>query len=169
MSFRWVFYHSCIMVCLLRCYWTVPLWHYPAVLHTGTFLVKVQKEKNYKTIMKSRNNTSWSRDKPFYFNLSLLLYFFLKHVCYRWELSPFFSSPVQKGHNMNIWGLFAKFVDSPYYSELDLCGGVVTVSFQKYLPWQVLHFLQCSTHFLKTCCRLLVTSKFFALELPFHA
>jgi hypothetical protein len=26
-------------------------------------------------------------------------------------------------------GPFAKFVDSPYYSELELCGGVVTVSF----------------------------------------
>jgi len=24
-----------------------------------------------------------------------------------------------------IWGLFAKFVDSPYYSKLELCGGVV--------------------------------------------
>jgi hypothetical protein len=29
----------------------------------------------------------------------------------------------------------------------------VTVSFWKYLPWQVIHFLQCSTHFSKTCCR----------------
>jgi hypothetical protein len=68
----------------------------------------------------------------------------------------------------NIQGLFAKFVDSPYYSELELCGGAVMVSFSKYLPWQVMHFLQCSTHFSKTCCRLLLTSKFLALELPFH-
>jgi hypothetical protein len=28
----------------------------------------------------------------------------------------------------------AKFVDSPYYSELELSGGAVTVSFSKYLP-----------------------------------
>jgi hypothetical protein len=59
-------------------------------------------------------------------------------------------------------------VDSPYYSELELCGGVVMVSFSKYLPWQVMHFLQCSTHFSKTCCRPLITSKFLASELPFH-
>jgi len=26
--------------------------------------------------------------------------------------------------------------DSPYYSESELCGGAVTVSFSKYLPWQ---------------------------------
>jgi len=30
---------------------------------------------------------------------------------------------------------FEKFVDSPYYSESELCGGVVTVSFSKYLLW----------------------------------
>jgi hypothetical protein len=46
-------------------------------------------------------------------------------------------------------GTFAKFVDSPYYSESDLCGGAVTVSFSKYLPWQATHFLQCSTQFSK--------------------
>jgi hypothetical protein len=45
------------------------------------------------------------------------------------------------------------FVDSPYYSELELCGGAVTVSFSKYLPWQAMYFLQRSTHFSKTCCR----------------
>jgi hypothetical protein len=33
-------------------------------------------------------------------------------------------------------GPLAKFVDSPYYSESVLCGGAVTVSFSKYLPWQ---------------------------------
>jgi hypothetical protein len=49
----------------------------------------------------------------------------------------------------NIRGSFEKFVDSPYYSKSELCGGVVTVSFSKYLPWQAMHFLQCSTHFLK--------------------
>jgi hypothetical protein len=50
-------------------------------------------------------------------------------------------------------------MDSPYYSESELCGGVVTVIFLKYLPWQA-HFLQCSTHFSKTGCRLLITLKF---------
>jgi hypothetical protein len=48
---------------------------------------------------------------------------------------------------------FEKFVDSPYYSESEICGGAVTVSFPKYLPWQAIHFLQLSTHFSKTCCR----------------
>jgi hypothetical protein len=28
-----------------------------------------------------------------------------------------------------------------YYSESELCGGAVTVSFSKYLPWQAMHFL----------------------------
>jgi hypothetical protein len=31
-------------------------------------------------------------------------------------------------------GPFAKLVDSPHYSESELCGGAVTVSFSKYLP-----------------------------------
>jgi hypothetical protein len=43
--------------------------------------------------------------------------------------------------------LSAKFVDSPYYSESELCGGAVTASFSKYFPWQAIHFLQRSTHF----------------------
>jgi hypothetical protein len=59
-------------------------------------------------------------------------------------------------------------VDSPYYSELEICGDVVMVSFLKYLPWQVMHFLQCSTHFSKMWCKLLITLKFLALDLPFH-
>jgi hypothetical protein len=63
---------------------------------------------------------------------------------------------------------FEEFVDSPYYSESELCGGAVTVSFSKYLPWQAMHFLRRSTHFSKTCCRLLITSKFLASEHPFH-
>jgi hypothetical protein len=58
-------------------------------------------------------------------------------------------------------GPFAKFKDSPYYSESEFCGGAVTVSFSKY-------FLQCSTHFSKTCCRPLITSKFLTSELPFY-
>jgi hypothetical protein len=48
---------------------------------------------------------------------------------------------------VDIWRTYEKFVDSPYYSELELCGGVVMVSFFNYVPWQVMHFLQCSTHF----------------------
>jgi hypothetical protein len=61
-----------------------------------------------------------------------------------------------------------KFVDSPYYSEPELCGGAVTVSISKYLPWQAMNFMQLSTQFSKTCCRPLITSKFHASELPFH-
>jgi hypothetical protein len=63
--------------------------------------------------------------------------------------------------------LFAKFLDSPYCSESELCAGAVTVSFSGYPPWQALHFLQRSTHFSKTCCRPLITSKFLASEIPF--
>jgi len=74
-------------------------------------------------------------------------------------------------------------MDSPYYSESELCGSAVTVSFLKYLPWQVMQFLQRSTHFenvLQTVCRklqedsgtggfdLLITLTFLALELSFH-
>jgi hypothetical protein len=66
-----------------------------------------------------------------------------------------------------VQGPFAKFKDSPYYSKSELCGGVVTVSFSKYLPWQAMHFLQHSTHFSKTCYRPLITLKFLASELPF--
>jgi hypothetical protein len=60
------------------------------------------------------------------------------------------------------------FVDSPYYSESELCGGAVTVSFSKYLPWQAMQFLQPSIRFSKTWCRSMITSKFLASELPFH-
>jgi hypothetical protein len=55
-----------------------------------------------------------------------------------------------------------------HYSESELCGGAVTVSFSKYLPWQGMHFLQRSTHFTKTCCRPLITSKILVSELSFH-
>jgi hypothetical protein len=69
---------------------------------------------------------------------------------------------------LSVWRLFEKFVDSPYYSDLELYGGAVMAFFffSKYLPWQPMHFLKHSTHFLKTCCRLLITSKFLALGLP---
>jgi hypothetical protein len=70
--------------------------------------------------------------------------------------------------NLYIRGPFAKSTDSPYYSELELRGGAVTVSFSKYLPCQEMPFLQRSIHFSKTCCRPLITSKFLASELPFH-
>jgi hypothetical protein len=68
-----------------------------------------------------------------------------------------------------MYGPLAKFVNSPYYSESELRGGAVTVSFPKYLPWQAMHLLQRSNHFLKTCCRPLITSKFLASKLPFHS
>jgi hypothetical protein len=67
-----------------------------------------------------------------------------------------------------IRGPFAKFVDSPYHSEAELCGDAVTVSFSKHSPWQAMHFLQRSTHFSKTCGRPLITSKFLASGTPFH-
>jgi hypothetical protein len=47
---------------------------------------------------------------------------------------------------------FEKFVDSTYYSESEICGGAVTVTFSKYLPWQAMHVLQRSIHFSKMCC-----------------
>jgi hypothetical protein len=72
------------------------------------------------------------------------------------------------GSNLHIRGPFSKFVDSPYYSESELCGGAVTVPFLKYLPWQAMHFLQRSTHFSKTCWRPLITSKFLTSEFSFH-
>jgi hypothetical protein len=53
----------------------------------------------------------------------------------------------------NITGPLEKFVDSPYCYELELCRSAVTVSFSKYFPWQVMHLLQCSTHFSKICHR----------------
>jgi hypothetical protein len=54
---------------------------------------------------------------------------------------------------MYVRGPFEKFVDSPYYSESELCGGAVTVSFSNYFPWRAMHFLQRSTNFQKICCR----------------
>jgi hypothetical protein len=41
-------------------------------------------------------------------------------------------------------GPFAKFVDSPYYSDSELYGGAVTVSFSMYLHLQAM-YLQRST------------------------
>jgi hypothetical protein len=39
---------------------------------------------------------------------------------------------------------FEKFVDAPYNSQSELCGGVVKISFQ------AMHFLPRSTHYPKT-------------------
>jgi hypothetical protein len=57
-------------------------------------------------------------------------------------------------------------VGLPYYPELELSGGAVTVSFRSTSLGK--HFLQRSIHFSKTCCRLLITSKapFSWLEKP---
>jgi hypothetical protein len=66
-----------------------------------------------------------------------------------------------------IRGSFENFVDS-HYSEMELCGDAMTVSFSKFLSWQAIHFLQRSTHFSKTCCRPLISSKFLVSELPFR-
>jgi len=44
-----------------------------------------------------------------------------------------------------------------HLSTSQLCGRVVMVSVLKYHPWQAMHFLQCATHFSKTCCRSSVT------------
>jgi hypothetical protein len=35
---------------------------------------------------------------------------------------------------VHIRGPFEKFVDSTYYTELEICGGAVTVSFSEYVP-----------------------------------
>jgi hypothetical protein len=53
--------------------------------------------------------------------ISELILSFLPSLCDAW------CSPL----TMKLRGLFEKFVDSPYYSESELCGGAVTVSFSK--------------------------------------
>jgi hypothetical protein len=64
-------------------------------------------------------------------------------------------------------GPFAKFVDSPYYSESELCGGVVTVSFLKYLPWQVMALLTMLHPLLKTMLQTVHHFKTSCLGAPF--
>jgi hypothetical protein len=49
-------------------------------------------------------------------------------------------------------------MDSTYYSKLEVCGGVVTVSFSKYFLWKEIYFIHHSIHFLKSCCRPFDTS-----------
>jgi hypothetical protein len=63
------------------------------------------------------------------------------------------SIPYSRNITLNVRQPFENFVDSPYYSESEHCGGEMTVSFSKYLSWQAMHFLQRSTYFSKTCCR----------------
>jgi hypothetical protein len=81
---------------------------------------------------------------------------FLKTVYFSFKDTVAFKSRFERTY---IRGPFEKFVDSPYYSELELCGGAVTVSFSKYLPWQAMHFLQRSHPLLENvlqtvCCKL---------------
>jgi hypothetical protein len=79
-----------------------------------------------------------------------------------WETSPRSASEevFHLLHDPEVRGLFEKFVDLPYYSESELCGGAVTVFFTKYFPWQAMHILQRSTLFSKTCCKPLITWNF---------
>jgi hypothetical protein len=65
-----------------------------------------------------------------------------------------------------IRGPFETFVDSPYYSDWELCGGTVTASFSKHLSWQTMHFLQRSTHFSKKELRSFKRSLFMMAERP---
>jgi hypothetical protein len=48
-------------------------------------------------------------------------------------------------------GCFEKFMDS--LLQVRALWRCDDISFLKYLPWQAVHFLQCSTHFSKMCCR----------------
>jgi hypothetical protein len=54
---------------------------------------------------------------------------------------PICIDPTDQMFYNKISGPFAKFVDSPNYSESELRGGAVTVSLSKYLPLQVMNFL----------------------------
>jgi hypothetical protein len=107
----------------------------------------------------------------------------IKKPCYRkkWFTKPCNRTLTDPDHIVTTYSLrsiliasshprgpFEKFEDSPYHSGSELCEGAVTVSFSKYLPWQAMYLLQRSTHFPKTCCRPLITSKFLASKLPFH-
>jgi hypothetical protein len=47
-------------------------------------------------------------------------------------------------------GPFKKFEDSHFYSESEHCGGSVTVSISKYLPWKAMLFSQRFTHLTET-------------------
>jgi hypothetical protein len=64
-------------------------------------------------------------------------------------------------------GPLEKFVDSPYYSELEFWGGAVTVSFSKCLPWQAMHLLQRSPTSRKRKRSNKVSSRTFQMVLVF--
>jgi hypothetical protein len=95
-----------------------------------------------KTLLHTTNRMDWSCQ---YFKNSnsglqiMLLQKYPSHSkCHVYFTITYESVPV-------IRGPFEKFGDSPYYFELELCGGAVTVSFSKYLPWQAMCWT--STHF----------------------
>jgi hypothetical protein len=66
-----------------------------------------------------------------------------------------------------IWGPFEKFVDSPYFSESELYGRAVTVSFSKHLPWQAMHLLQRSTPLLENMLQTVDHFEISCLGAPF--
>jgi hypothetical protein len=81
---------------------------------------------------------------------------YLRFLCFSMSVSALsfsYSEVDSWSYWLKVRGPFENFVDSLYYSESEICGVVVTVSFLKYLPWQAMHFLQRFTHFSKTCCR----------------
>jgi hypothetical protein len=58
-------------------------------------------------------------------------------------------------------------MDSPYYSESELCVGAVTVSFSTYLLWQAINVLQRSTHFSKNVLQTVDHFEISCLGAPF--
>jgi hypothetical protein len=59
-------------------------------------------------------------------------------------------------------------VDSPYYSESELCGGAVTVFFE--VPPLARDALLTTLHpLLENVLHTVITSKFLASELPFYS
>jgi hypothetical protein len=95
--------------------------------------------------------------------LQLRYEYFLQHLCFQTLVIAVLKTRDRFSHTpwctvfWKLRGPFEKFVDSPYYSEPEFCGGVVTVYFSKYLPWQAMSFLQRSTHFSITSCRQLMS------------
>jgi hypothetical protein len=72
----------------------------------------------------------------YYRHIYPLLFLRINYLCY-----------LQYWHRyLEIQGPFAKFVDSPYYSESELCGGAVIVSFLKYLQPLLENMLQIVCH-----------------------
>jgi hypothetical protein len=99
--------------------------------------------------------------------LLILSFKFCRSPCY--NFSTYFVAIVWTFSEVVIRGLLEKFVGSPYYSESELCGCAVTVSFSKYLPWQAMDALLTTLHqLLEYLLQTIVTSKFLDSELPFH-